>query len=365
VQLLVLGLAGGSVADAVDRRRLVLGTGSALAVLSLALAGQAVAGWRSLWLLYLLVGLQPALNAVQAPASRTFAPRLLGPERQAALQALGSLSFQLSMVAGPLLAGVLIAAGGVQAAYAVDALSFLAALWAVRRLPAMTPTGGGTPAGARAVAEGLRYVRRQKVLTGVLLIDLDVTVVGFPKALFPALAVTRLGGGARTVGLLYAAVAVGGVAAAALSGPLTRLRRQGRLAVLAVAAMSVCFAALGVVRVLWPALVLLAVAGAADAALGVVRGPLLQVLTPGRLRGRVNSVGFVVGAGGPSLGDVETGGLAALTSPAVAAFSGGVASLAGVAVLALALPAVWNYDAGSNEQPLEADLALDTGPQPA
>jgi len=213
VPLLVLGLAGGSVADAVDRRRLVLGTGSALAVLSLALAGQAVAGWRSLWLLYLLVGLQPALNAVQAPASRTFAPRLLGPERQAAVQALGSLSFQLSMVAGPLLAGVLIAAGGVQAAYAVDALSFLAALWAVRRLPAMTPTGGGTPAGARAVAEGLRYVRRQQVLTGVLLIDLDATVVGFPKALFPALAVTRFGGGAGTVGLLYAAVAVGGVAA--------------------------------------------------------------------------------------------------------------------------------------------------------
>ena len=91
VPLLVLGLAGGSVADAVDRRRLVLGTGSALAVLSLALAGQAVAGWRSLWLLYLLVAGQSALNAVQAPASRTFAPRLLGPERQAAAQALGSL----------------------------------------------------------------------------------------------------------------------------------------------------------------------------------------------------------------------------------------------------------------------------------
>jgi len=203
--LLVLGLLGGSIADAFDRRRLVLATSGALAVLSLASAGQALAGLRSVWLLCLLVAGQSVLNAVQAPASRTFAPRLLGPERQAAVQALGSLSFQLSMVIGPLLAGVLIAAGGVQAAYAVDALSFLAALWAVRRLPAMTPTGGRTRASLRAVAEGLRYVRRQKVLTGVLLIDLDVTVVGFPKALFPALAVTRLGGGARTVGLLYAA----------------------------------------------------------------------------------------------------------------------------------------------------------------
>jgi len=188
------------------------------------------------------------------------------------------------------------------------------------------------------------------VLTGVLLIDLDATVIGFPKALFPALAVTRLGGGARTVGLLYAAIAVGGVVASVLSGPLTRLRRQGRLMVVAVAVWSTCFAGLGLVRAVWPALLLLALAGAADVANGLVRGTLLQVLTPDRLRGRVNSVGFVVGAGGPSLGDVEAGGLAALTSPAVSAFAGGVASLVGVGALTLALPAVWRYDAASNEQ---------------
>jgi len=159
--LLVLGLLGGSVADAFDRRRLVLATGSALAVCSLILAGQALAGSRLLWLLYLLVAVQSALNAVQAPASRTFAARLLGPERQAAVQALGSLSFQLSLVIGPLLAGVLIAAAGVQAAYAVDALSFVTALWAVRQLAPMVPAGGGTRAGLRAVGEGLRYIAEQ------------------------------------------------------------------------------------------------------------------------------------------------------------------------------------------------------------
>jgi len=181
---------------------------------------------------------------------------------------------------------VLIAVGGVQAAaYAVDALSFFAALSAVRRLPAMTPTGGGTPAGVRAVAEGLRYVRRQKVLTGVLLIDLDVTVVGFPKALFPALAVTRLGRGARTVGLLYAAVAVGGVAAAVLSAPLTRLRREGRLALVAVAVMSVCFGALGLVRAVWPALGLLAAAGET----GVCSQQALSAGADGPIRLRVSS----------------------------------------------------------------------------
>jgi len=122
-------------------------------------------------------------------------------------------------------------------------------------------------------------------------------------------------------------------------GPLTRLRRQGRLAPLAVAVMSVCFGALGLVRAVWPVLVLFAAAGAAGVAFGVVRRTLLQVLTPDRLRGRVNSVGFVVGAGGPSLGDVEAGALAALTSPAMSAFTGGVAPLVGVGALGLALPA--------------------------
>jgi len=120
----------------------------------------------------------------------------------------------------------------------------------------------------------------------------------------------------------------------------------------------VCFGALGLVRAVWPALGLLAAAGAADVALGVVRGTLLRVLTPARLRGRVNSVGFVVGAGSPPLGDVEAGGLAALTSPAVSAFAGGVASLVGIGVLALALPAVWNYDASGDAQPSPADHAL-------
>lgn len=135
-----------------------------------------------------------------------------------------------------------------------------------------------------------------------------------------------------------------------LSGPLTRLRRQGRLMVVAVAVSSTCFAGLGLVQAVLPALLLLALAGAADVANGLVRGTLLQVLTPDRLRGRVNSVGFVVGAGGPSLGDVEAGGLAALTSPAVSAFAGGVASLVGVGALTLALPAVWRYDAAGDEQ---------------
>jgi len=345
VPLVTLGLLGGSVADAVDRRRLVLGTGSGLALLSLGLAAQSLAELRQVWLLYLLVALQSGLRAVQAPAQRTFAVRLLGLDRQAAVQALTALSFQLALVLGPLLAGVLIAASGTQLAYAVDAASFLASLTAVRRLPPMPPDQGGTRPGPRSVLEGLRFVRRHRVLAGALLADLDATVFGFPRALFPALAATRLGGGPRTVGLLYAALAIGGLAASVLSGPLVRVARQGLVLLATIAVTAASFAAFGLARSLWLALALLAAAGAADTVNGVMRGTLIQVLTPDRLRGRVNGVGFVVGAGGPALGDVEAGSVAALTSPVVSTVTGGVVALVGVAAIAAALPGVWRHDA--------------------
>lgn len=351
VPLVTLGLLGGSVADAVDRRRLVLGTGSGLALLSLGLAAQSLADLRQVWLLYLLVALQSGLRAVQAPAQRTFAVRLLGLDRQAAVQALTALSFQLAQVLGPLLAGVLIAASGTQLAYAVDAVSFLASLTAVRRLPPMPPDQGGTRPGPRSVLEGLRFVRRHRVLAGVLLADLDATVFGFPRALFPALAATRLGGGPRTVGLLYAALAVGGLAASVLSGPLVRVARQGLVLLAAIAVTAASFAAFGLARSLWLALALLAAAGAADTVNGVMRGTLIQVLTPDRLRGRVNGVGFVVGAGGPALGDVEAGSVAALTSPVVSTVTGGVVALVGVAAIAAALPGVWRHDARAATAP--------------
>ena len=345
VPLIGLGLLGGSIADAFDRRRLVLITTTLLAVVSLLFALQALLDLRQLWLLYVLIAVQSCLSAIDQPARRTFIPRLLPPDRIPAATALSFLSFHVSNTVGPLVAGTIIAAAGLQTAYVVDAVSFFFSFYGVMRLPAMPPQGGGASPGLRAVAEGLRFVRHQPVIATTLLVDLNATFFGMPFALFPALAATRFGGGAQTVGLLYAAPAIGGVIASACSGPLSHLHHQGRAILIAVAIWGAAIAGFGATKLLWLGVILLAIAGATDVINGVFRTTIIQVNTPDALQGRVNSVGFVVGAGGPHLGDVESGVVASIISPVFSAVSGGLASVAGVVLLGLIRPAFARYDA--------------------
>jgi MFS family permease len=344
VPLIALGLFGGAIADAVDRRTLLVVTRLLLAGVSLALTAQALLDLRQLWLLYLLTVILSALSAVSGPASRAVIPRLLPPERLAAASALSQLSFMVSVVVGPLLAGVLVASWGLQAAYAADAASFAFAIYGALRLPPMPAAPGVTRPGLRAVAEGLAFVRRQPVLTTALLVDLNTMVFGMPRALFPALAAVHFGGGPRTVGLLYASPAIGGVLGSTFSGSLSHVRRQGLAILLAATVWGAATAAFALTRLLWLAVLLLAVAGAADIVNVVLRNTIIQLNTPDELQGRVNSVGFVIGAGGPELGDVEAGTVAALTTPVISAVSGGVACVVGTVALALAFPAFARYE---------------------
>jgi len=351
VPIIGLGLVGGSIADAFDRRRLVLVTTTLLAIVSLLFALQALLDLRQLWLLYVLIAVQSCLAAIDQPARRTFIPRLLPPERIPAASALSFLSFHVSLTVGPLAAGVIIAAAGLQTAYVVDAASFFFSFYGVMRLPAMPPHGGGGPPGLRAVAEGLRFVRRQPVIAKALLVDLNATIFGMPFALFPALAATHFGGGPQTVGLLYAAPAIGGLIGSACSGPFAHVHRQGRAVLIAVAVWGAAIAGFGATRLLWLGVTLLAVAGGADVVNGVFRATIIQVNTPDALQGRVNSVGFVVGEGGPRLGDVESGVIASLTSPVFSAVSGGLISVVGVALLGLFSPGFARYDARNRTAP--------------
>jgi hypothetical protein len=345
VPLIVLGLLGGAIADAFDRRTLVLVTTTLLSLVSVLLALQALLDLRQLWLLYALVGVQSCLSAVDQPARRTFIPRLLPPERIPAATALSFLSFHVSNTVGPLVAGAIIAGAGLHTAYVIDAASFVFSFYGVLRLPAMPPQHGGARPGLRAVIEGLHFIRHQPVIAAALLADLNATIFGRPFALFPALATTHFGGGAQTVGLLYAAPAIGGLIASAISGPLAHLHRQGLAILVAIAVWGAAIAGFGATRLLWLGVALLAIAGAADVVNGVFRTTIIQVNAPDELQGRVNSVGFVVGAGGPRLGDVESGVVASLTSPTFSAISGGLASVVGVALLGLLIPTFARYDA--------------------
>jgi MFS family permease len=350
VPLVGFGLLGGAVVDAVDRRRLLLATTAVMAVASGLLVAQALAGLRSVPLLYALLAVTSGAAALDLPARRAVIRRLLPPEQITAANALSQVLMSLCLVLGPLLAGLLVALD-VSVAYAVDAVSYAVAVYAVWRLPPMRPEGGGTPAGLASVAEGLRYLRTRPVLTASFQADLIAMVFGMPRALFPALATGHFGGGSGTAGLLYAAPAMGALLGGVLSGPLGAVRRQGLGVVVSIVVWGGAIALFGVVRALWLAVALLAVAGAADMVSAVFRNTMLVVSTPDAMIGRLGGVFTVVVAGGPRLGDVEAGAVAALAGPTVSVVSGGLACIVGVLLLAVRTPAFVRYDARAAQLP--------------
>jgi MFS family permease len=349
IPALAIGLFGGSFADAVDRRRLVLATSCCLTVLSAVFAVQAYLAMGKLWLLYLLAAAQAAAASVDGPARRTFLPRLLPADRVPAGVALNQASFYISFLAGPVLAGAVTAAAGLRVCYLADALSFGAALYSVARLPAMPPQDGQPRPGLRAAAEGFRFIRRQPVLAAAFLADIDATVFGMPVALFPALNAERFGGSPQTLGLLTAGLAAGGLLGSALSGPAARVPAKARVMLCTVAIWGAAIAGFGFARLFWLALLLLVLAGAADTTSVILRGSIAQAITPDRLRGRVMAVDYVVGNAVPRLGNFEAGAVASLTSPTISAVSGGVATVAGALLIRLAFPAVASYRAAAQD----------------
>lgn len=338
----IAGLLGGGIIDAVDRRRLVLVMSSLQLLLSVLLAVQAFVGG-VLWPLYLLVGAQAAVGAVNAPARKTFAPRLLPGEQLPAAAALSMLGAHTAVVIGPALAGVITAAGGLRFCYVIDAVSFLASMYGVSRLPAMRPEGGERRAGVAAVVAGLAFVRRTPVLAGVLLADVSATLLAMPVALFPAIDAQRFGGNTRVLGLMSTALAAGGIVGSGLSGPVGRLAHQGRGVLVAGAVWGLALAGFGAVHGAPATLALLAVAGAADVSSVVLRSTIVQTLTPDALRGRVSATDFVVGSSCPQLGNFRAGAVATAWSPGLSATSGGLAAVVGAAGVALCFPALWRY----------------------
>ena len=355
IPTVAIGLAGGAIADAVDRRRLVLVVSLGSAAVSGGLAVQAFAGVGSVWLLYALVAVSAALSAINAPVRRTFIPSLLPADQLAAGLALNRLSFQIMITVGPALAGLITAVPGLglRACYLIDAASFAASLYGVARLPALPRAAGAARPGPRAVAAGLRYIGRSRVLAGAFLADLNATIFGLPIALFPAINAERYGGDPRILGLLTTAIGVGGLVSAALSGPVGRITAQGRAMLVAVAIWGAAFAGFAVATALWLTLVMLAIAGAADTFTVVFRGTIVQQSTPEEFRGRVTAADYVVGVSGGQLGNLEAGALGSLTSPMISALAGGLLTVAGAVVIGLALPAFTRY----RHRPPTADAA--------
>ncbi|MDE9364836.1 MFS transporter [Luteipulveratus sp. YIM 133132] len=364
VPLVVMGLYGGALVDAHDRRRVALAAGAVLWGVSVLNTVQAVLGNTHVGVLYVLVAIYNAGFAVVSPARSAIYPRLLDRALLPAANALSVAAMNIAMTVGPLLAGVLVDWGGYVLAYGIDAVLFTFAIWGLLRLepipPEIDPTSdAGVPArrpGLASVLDGLRFLGTRPNVRMTFLADFCAMILAQPRALFPAVAALAFGGGAKTVGLLSAAVAIGAIVSMAVSGPLGRIRRQGLAVVVSVALWGVSVVGFGLAvasaggvltsaQALWLGALALACAGACDSVSAVFRTTILQSATPDHLRGRLQGVFIVVVAGGPRLGDLVAGSGATISSEGVAASVGGVLCVVAVVLLSLWQRGFLRYDA--------------------
>ncbi|ARQ71958.1 MFS transporter [Streptomyces marincola] len=335
--MVLFGLLGGTLADTVDRRAVVRATTAGQLLAAAGLCAQAVADNRNVPLLFALVAAQAGCGALGAPARRTFPVRLLPADQVAAGLALTNVSFQAAMLAGPALAGLIIARWDFSAAYAAQAVAGAVAMLAVIRLPAMPPQGAAAAGGRRrAKRGGWGVVLRRPTLWGSLATDLSATLLAMPVALFPLVNEIRFGGDPRTLGLFLSAVAVGGITAGLFSGTVTRWRRGGLVQLSAAGLWGLALAGFGLAGPLWLALGCLAAAGAADTVSVITRSALVQLETPDAYRGRVSSVEHVIGVAGPELGNFRGGLLASATSASFSLVFGGLSALAAIAAVSAA-----------------------------
>jgi MFS family permease len=355
VPLVVFGLWGGALADAMDRRTLLVVTTCGLILTSAGFWLQAAMGLDNVWVLLWLFALQQAFFAVNQPTRSAVLPKLLPIEELPAANSLNMTVMQAGGIAGPLVGGALIPVLGFSWLYLLDTVTLLATLGAVVRLPRLPVEGAITVPGLRAVVDGFRYLRHQPVLMMSFVVDIIAMVFGMPRALFPEIADVNFGGpseGGLAFALLFAAIPAGAVVGGVLSGWVSRVERQGLAVIVSILVWGIAMAGFGVaallasyapVAMLVVAVLMLAVGGAADMASAAFRTSMLQAAASDAVRGRLQGIFIVVVAGGPRVADVAHGAAAAATGAAVAAAGGGVLVVVGTVAAALAVPAFVRY----------------------
>ena len=348
VPIIVCSLAGGVVADAVDRRKLLVVTQVVMLISAALLAAFTIAGLDSVWPIYALSGLASAANAFDIPARQSLMPALVPTEVFPNAVSLGLIVFNVATIAGPAIAGFMLAETGPALIYGVNALSFLAVIAA---LIAMRTSGDPERDGDRgsalsfaALKEGFRFVRNTPIIVQTMTLDFAATFFASATLLLPIFASERLHVDARGYGFLAAAPAIGSVITALIMARVGSFSKQGRLVVVSVAIFGLATAAFGISTVFWFSLLMLAVTGAADTVSTVLRQTIRQLVTPNHLRGRMTSINMMFFMGGPQLGELEAGLLAAAIGTPLSVVIGGLGSIASSAVAALKSKSLMDFE---------------------
>lgn len=347
VPLLTMSFVGGALADAVDRRALVLRSEAGLALVPIMLLANARLAHPKVWPLYVMIALAAALDGLGRPSLWALLPRLVREDQLAAATALHSLYINLGAVAGPATGGLVIATFGLPGTYALDVVSFAVSLVTLAMMRAVPPPEDAERPSLRSVVDGFQYARKQPALLGTYLIDWNAMIFGMPTALFPALAFGRFASSglapATIVGLLNGAPYAGALLGTLLSGWVGDVRRLGAAIVWSVVLWGAAITAFGFARSLWLALPLLAVAGFGDFVSATLRSVIWNTTIPDAMRGRLAGIGLANVTSGPLLGNVEAGVVARFAGVTFSVVSGGLACIVGAAVCAAKLPEFASY----------------------
>jgi MFS family permease len=350
IPLVVFGLYGGALADALDKRKLIVWTEAGQGLLCAALLVDAVVPHPAVWPLYVVAALSAALGSVQRPAMDSLTPRIVAHEHLTAAGALNSLRWTVGGVAGPAVAGVVVAYAGLGWAYAVDLVTFAVSVALMTGLAASPASHEAARPSLRSIAEGARYAWNRKELLGTYAVDLAAMFFAMPLAVLPFLADDLHA--PWSLGLMYAAIPAGSLLVSLTSGWTSRVHRHGRTVALAAACWGLAVAGAGLVRDVWLVLLLLVLAGACDMVSGIFRAAIWNRTIPDELRGRLAGIELLSYSVGPQLGQVRSGGMAALTSVRTSVWAGGAICAGAVGLLALGLPKLMSYDDRTNEHAL-------------
>ncbi|WP_372482376.1 MFS transporter [Streptomyces bambusae] len=360
IPMVVCGLYGGALADAVDRRRLILLTEAGLGALAMILLVNALLPDPLLWPLYVVAAGVSGLAGLQRPALDSLMARIVPHDQMTAAAALNSLRYNVGAIAAPSLAGLVVAYVGYASAYAVTVLGFAVSVLLCTRLAPAPPVHGAERPSLRSIAEGARYAWSRPVLLGTYAVDLAAMFFAFPNTIFPFLADEL--DAVWALGLMYAAGAVGSLLLGLTSGWTSRVHRHGLLVIGGATVWGLAVAAAGWTGSIWLVLACLAVAGAGDMLSGLGRATIWNQTIPEELRGRLAGIEVLSYSVGPQLGQVRAGTMAGWTGTRSAFWTGGVACVASVAILSALLPKLFTYDARTDEDALRRRAARETAP---
>jgi MFS family permease len=340
--LVVFAMLGGAMADATDRRSMVLLSEAGLMIGSLLMAANSWLSNPTLWLIFGVALLWGSLDALQRPSLDAMLPRLVERDELAAAGALSSLRGTVAMVAGPAFAGILITLIGLPLTYMVDVATFVVGLACLFLMKAVPPPVDAERPSLRRVVDGVKYARSRPELIGTYVVDTVAMTFGMPLALFPAIAQGL--GGPGVLGLLYAAVPAGSFLFFATSGWARHVHRHGMGLIVAATLWGFAIIGFGLAPGLIAALLFLVLAGAADGMSGLYRQLIWNQTIPDSLRGRLAAIELLSYSGGPTLGNFEAGVVASLFSVRASVLSGGILTVVGCLACAAALPALRRYD---------------------